>query len=467
MKKKGISGLIGIVVALIALSATMAAAVPFQKGDVFAAVNNGQVQHYDSGGVLLETLNTGFGGFTSGMAFDSSGNLYVTDFTANNVSVFNNTGALLGTFGSGYSIPESILFNAAGTVYVGNFGNGIRKFDSAGNFLDTVYPLRTDWIDLASDQCTMFITDEGTNIMRSNVCTKTSLPDFVASGLTHDYALRILSDGGVLVADTTNIKRYNSSGGLIQTYDNTSQDNWFALNLDPDGTSFWSGDFGNDKFFKFDIASGKVLMSVDTGKGGNNLFGLVVFGEITAAQPSGFKVTKDFRFTDVSFTAVPAQLGGLLPQTGGNYSVRYVLKPKDGTVSSTNPGQFYGVITVNGTGAKNVSINDTFGYQFDVNPGKLGGGVEVLRVNTSTGVATVLTDTAQVTSATVDNTGNTVKLTINLTTPLAVDENLMIYVKFMTAEKGAVPTISNDFVNIANVLVNGSPGTASATIKFT
>jgi hypothetical protein len=267
-----------------ALSATIAVAVPFQKGDVFAAVNNGQVQHYNSSGGLLEILDTGLGGYTTGMAFDSSSNLYVTDFTARNVSVFNNTGALLGTFGSGYSTPESILFNATGTAYVGNLGNGIRKFDSTGNFLDTVYTLRTDWIDLASDQCTMFITDEGTNIMRYNVCTKTSLPDF-ATGLTHDFALRILPDNGVLVADSSNIKRYNNTGSLVQTYDVAGQDGWFALNLDPDGTSFWSGDMNSGKFFKFDIASGTVLNSVDTGKGGNNLFGLVVKGELTAAIP--------------------------------------------------------------------------------------------------------------------------------------------------------------------------------------
>src|SRR5216684_2652860 len=77
--------------------------VPYKLGDVFVSVSNGQVQHRDSAGNLLETLNTLQGGFTTGMAFDSAGNLYVTDFSAGTVSRFDSKGALIGTFGSGYS----------------------------------------------------------------------------------------------------------------------------------------------------------------------------------------------------------------------------------------------------------------------------------------------------------------------------------------------------------------------------
>lgn len=173
--------------------------------------------------------------------------------------------------------------------------------------------------------------------------------------------------------------------------------------------------------------------------------------------------TKDFRFTDVNFTATPAQLGTLLPQNGSKYNVTYVTKPNDHTVSSTNPGQLYGVVTVNGTGVQNITVADTFGTQFVVNPAHLDGGVDVLRVNTTTGIATVITDT-QVTASTVSATGP-VDLTINLTTPLANDEKLMIYIKFKTSLKGSLPNL-NDFVNKADVVVNGSPGTASATINF-
>ncbi len=186
--------------------------------------------------------------------------------------------------------------------------------------------------------------------------------------------------------------------------------------------------------------------------------------------PILMNVTKDFRFANVNFTATPAQLGTLLPQNGSKYNVTYVTQTKSGTVSSTNPGQLYGVITVNGTGVANVTVNDTFSAtsgttQFEVSPAQLDGGVEVLRVNTATGNAVVITDTPQVTSATINNTAGTVNLTVNLSTPLARDENLMIYIKFMTSLKGSLPNL-NDFVNRADAVINGSPGTASAIINF-
>jgi DNA-binding beta-propeller fold protein YncE len=76
----------------------------FPSGDVFVSVSNGQVKEFTPAGVLVRTLDTGKGGFTTGSAFDSAGNFYVTDFSASLVSKFDPTGTLLGTFGSGNSI---------------------------------------------------------------------------------------------------------------------------------------------------------------------------------------------------------------------------------------------------------------------------------------------------------------------------------------------------------------------------
>src|SRR5437867_591128 len=136
---------------------TKVQAAPFNSGDIFAAVGDGNVRHYSAGGVLIETLSLGVTQLTSGMAFDASGNLYATGFYANVVKEFNNQGVLLGDFGGGYSRPESIVFDKSGDAYVSNeLNGGIRKFDSAGNFLMTILPgMRVDWMDLAADQTTM------------------------------------------------------------------------------------------------------------------------------------------------------------------------------------------------------------------------------------------------------------------------------------------------------------------------
>ncbi len=287
-------GLLGSLLVGLAQGPAIAAGT-FGQGDVFVSVSAGQVQWHLPDGSLVQTLDDTTGSFTTGMAFDAAGNLYVTDFGAGSVSVFDNTGALQGTFGSGFSTPESILFDGAGNAYVGDASASvIQKFDATGNPLDSfdvaVEDRGTDWIDLAADQCTMLYTSEGTTVFSYDVCADAQNPDF-ATGLPGGaaYALRILPDDSILVADTQTIVRLDSSGTPIQSYDATINDvdldSWFAINLDPDGTSFWSGDFSTADVVKFDIATGAVLPeSFNTGTGSDTVFGVAVKGEITAAR---------------------------------------------------------------------------------------------------------------------------------------------------------------------------------------
>ncbi len=280
-----------VVVGAIAIAAPQSTfAVGFNLGDVFAAVSNGKVYHYDSALNFVQELDTGAGGYTTGMAFDSNLNLYVTAFSASNVYRFSSTdGSSMGSWGSGYtSAPESIVFDMAGNAYVGHAsGTGdVHKFDAAGTPLAqydvAIENVGSDWIDLAADQKTLFYTSEGRRIMRYDVDTSTQLADFtVLPGTGTAFALRLLDDGGLLVADRAQIKRLDATGAVTQTYDVAGHDNWFALNLDPDGNSFWSGDFNTGRFHKFNIATGALLASKDTGLGGNHLYGLAVAGEIT------------------------------------------------------------------------------------------------------------------------------------------------------------------------------------------
>ncbi len=255
----------------------------FQVGDVFVAVSNGQVQRRSSTGVLLQTLNTGLGGFTTGMAFDASDNLYVTNFSVSSVSKFNSNGVLQGIFGSGYGIPESIVFDGAGNAYVGNLSNGIRKYNSTGTYLSTSYGGRTDFIDLAADGCTMLRTTEGSSIERHDVCTNTVLSAFTTGTGGNAFALRIRQNGEVLLANRFNVKRFSAAGALLQTYTVTGEDSWFALNLSLDGTSFWSANFNTANVYRIDIATGNVLTTFNTSTGSGTVYGLAVFGEYQAA----------------------------------------------------------------------------------------------------------------------------------------------------------------------------------------
>lgn len=69
-----------------------------------------------------------------GMAFDVSGNLYVSGLQSNNIRRFSPTGVDLGNFvTTGLSFPEGIVFDKSGNLYTANYANStIERFSSSG-----------------------------------------------------------------------------------------------------------------------------------------------------------------------------------------------------------------------------------------------------------------------------------------------------------------------------------------------
>lgn len=261
-----------------------AMAAPFTLNNIFVSTSVGTVVEYTPTGTVVQTLNAG-SSFITGTTFDSAGNLYVTRFANNLVQKFSSAGVNLGTFGGGYSTPESVVIDGAGNVYVGSIGGTIRKFDAAGTFLSQASPGRVDFMDLAADQTTMLYTQEAGEIKRVNVATGVVLSDF-SSAVENAFALRIRANGQVLVADGADIELLDATGVQIATFDavGSGDQRWFGLNLDPDGTSFWSAQIGG-LVARFDIATGNVISSFTTVPTGSQVFGLSIFGEVTVGNP--------------------------------------------------------------------------------------------------------------------------------------------------------------------------------------
>ncbi len=295
----------------------------FQRGDVFVAVSDGRVQWHLPDGTLNAVLDTGEGGFTTGMAFNDRGHLFVTGFSTGKIYEFDTSGQLVGVFATVESTdcqPESIVFDAAGDMYVGLAGcsRDVLKYAPDGNLLarfDVAVERRgADWIDLEPNQCRLRYTSEGTRVLRYDVCDPFQLGDW-GGGLTVSFALRILPDDpfdpDLLVASTQNIRRMHF--GLSTTgYDAPGEDCWFALNLDPDATSFWSADVCTSNVYRFDILSGDLLSSFNTGTPSNTVFGLAIFGEL------GTSTVRDCSTENLS-----GAFGEVLPTQGGRVTVRY------------------------------------------------------------------------------------------------------------------------------------------------
>ena len=276
--------------------------VPFAPGDLFAAVGNGKIKHFDSSGKLVDTLDGRKAGEGGGMTFDGGGNLYAANFTADAITRFRSEGTLVGDFGGGYDAhPEALVRDHVGNLYVGlNDGSrGLMKIDPDGNALARFSPAvenrGVDWADLDADQCTLLYTSEGRLIKRFDVCRGEQLDDFAALPIEGDnrtsptssaYAVRIRQNGEVMVASAQSVFRLGPDGDVRQTYTLPGTGQLLTLNLDADLTSFWTGDHLTGDIFKVDVESGATLLALDAAPEPDSLLGgFAVFGELLRAEP--------------------------------------------------------------------------------------------------------------------------------------------------------------------------------------
>ena len=274
-------------------------------GSVLAGIGDGEIFVYSPEGQLLDVLDTtSDSNEQSGMCFDPDGRILTTNFativngnasvTYGSMSRFDRWGNRLDAVWTGVlnsEHPESCVVDSNGFVYVGSVDANpgdpmLRQYDLEGQlvaaFAPEVEDRGIDWIDLAADRCTLFYTSEGSRVLRFDVCTGQQLPDF-AGGLDNPlYALRIRPNGEVMVASHDRIYRLSPTGEVMATYlDHLG--GFFGLNLDPDGTSFWTAVYHGGRIYRVDIETGAELTTFQPGPLVGPLSGLAVVGELTAA----------------------------------------------------------------------------------------------------------------------------------------------------------------------------------------
>jgi hypothetical protein len=303
---------VALVLGLAGAAHAAACNTTYATGDVFASVGNSTVDVFTPTGTLVCTLNDLSGSFyTTGSGFDSSGNFYVTNFSTASISQFNNSGTLLSTTymstNNGtttfMSSPESIVNVATGPYAGSSFVGGptdpqILQFNTATGALQNVFNVAggngtggTDWLDFIGPTTAIY-DGEGTAVKSYDFSTTTQNADF-ASDPNYGYAMRVIPSGAfagdVLRADSTQATLLSSSGAVLTNYTlpgNAGGD--FALNLDPNGTDFWTADPNSQNIWEVNIATGVIdeQFNCATASGSScGLFGLAVYGEITTVSP--------------------------------------------------------------------------------------------------------------------------------------------------------------------------------------
>jgi DNA-binding beta-propeller fold protein YncE len=120
------------------------------SGNLYAAnANSSTIEEFAYSGGTLNKDGTIFAGSSSGLntplglAFDGSNNLYVANFVGNTIEEFAFNGGMLNANGttfasSGLNNPAGLAFDSSGNLYVANnFNATIEKFSSTGNDLDS------------------------------------------------------------------------------------------------------------------------------------------------------------------------------------------------------------------------------------------------------------------------------------------------------------------------------------------
>ena len=279
-----------IAAALITVQSAEAAAFARPPvGQLFISVAGSRVLLYSPSGKALGSLESAG---ASGVCFDRSGGLFVTGFDAGNILRFDPTGKpIAGKVGASTG-AESCVVMRNGNVLAGEAVGDRRLVELRpdGSELATFKPAieskGIDWVDVAADQCTVYYTSEGKTVKRFDICAQRQLPDFATQLQGGCFGQRLLPSGGELVACERQVYRLNANGSIAQTYTTKSLKEsgaLFALNLDPDGRSFWTASFNEGDIYKVDLDSGAVLQSFSVHQ---EVDGLAVFGEPLAGGAS-------------------------------------------------------------------------------------------------------------------------------------------------------------------------------------
>lgn len=181
----------------------------------------------------------------SGIAIDSSGNIYVADTLNNRIQKFDGQGVFISKWGSGgsgigqFDSPQGITIDSSGRIYVVDRSNHrVQKFDSSGNFI-------TAWGSLGSadgtfdgpfgiavdSSDTIYVADSGNDRVQKfdrngNFISRWGTTGSGTGQFDSPQAIAIdlqAAEGGlrdsVYVSDTNNrIQRFDTNGGFVAVF---------------------------------------------------------------------------------------------------------------------------------------------------------------------------------------------------------------------------------------------------------
>lgn len=172
------------------------------SGNLYVTTSSNTIAKFAPNGADLGVFASTGINFAMGLAFDQAGNLYVANFGGNTVEKFAPDGTDLGAFANVIR-PTGLAFDAAGNLYVANFGNTIERFSPTGAPLVPFTSLTLNNPEgLAFDSLgNLFVANNGSNTIEVFSSTGADLGLLPAVGLSGPTGLAFDSSGNLYVVN--------------------------------------------------------------------------------------------------------------------------------------------------------------------------------------------------------------------------------------------------------------------------
>ncbi len=214
-----------------------------EGGFYLLSINQNEILHLSSTGILIERIRGGLGNFASPFDLVEHGDfLYVSELKGNRIAILDKNNKIVKRFGTKgigdgqFLGPQYLAIDAEGFLYVSDWGNRrISKFDADGQFLLHVPTVkRPTGIAIIHDK--LYVADaemQGILVFDTNANYLRSF-DLVL----HDPAsIRKFDDQRLLISDGDRILIYNINTETIEhSIASSTAKQWFSAARDNNGS---------------------------------------------------------------------------------------------------------------------------------------------------------------------------------------------------------------------------------------